>query len=144
MPATVRAQFAKVLRLYSDGLFTYEHFTSASRGSWQDLHEAVRALGATWQADTVKAVDRIFYMRVCAGAIDYARSGAQVRALHASAPDERWFVVTADAPGDARNHVHRVVTGSCKPRHCHCPVTPIYEGARLETVVRHAKEHPAA
>ena len=113
-------------------------------GSWQDLHEAVCAPGSTWQADTVKAVDRIFYMRVCAGAVDYARSGEQVRALRGSAPDERWFVVTADTPGDARNHVHRVVTGSCKSRHCHCPVTPIYEGARLETVVRYAKEHPAA
>jgi len=110
-------------------------------GSWQNLHDAVHGLGLKWQPDTVKAVDRVFYVRVRDGAVDYARCGEQVRALRGSAPDERWFVVTADTPGDARNHVHRVLSGSCTPQSCHCPVTPIYERARRETVVRYAKEH---
>lgn len=113
-------------------------------GSWHDLAQAVRALAATWQPDTVMAVDRIFYIRASGGAVDLPRRGGQVRALRGSMPDERWYVLQADTPGDARSHVARVVTGSCRPRQCHCPVAPIYERARRGTVVHHAKERSEA
>ena len=109
-------------------------------GSWDALHETASLLASTWRPDAVQTVDRDFYVRSHQGAVDYARSAEQVRALRGSLPDERWFVIVADAPGDARNHVHRVLADICKAHGCQCPVTLVYERARRETVVRRARD----
>lgn len=42
VPAGVRAQFAKALRLYADGVFTYENFTTVQREAHRLLEVALR------------------------------------------------------------------------------------------------------
>lgn len=111
-------------------------------GSWDELHEAVRVYGASWQPDDVMVLDRRFYIRVQDGALDRARTAKQLLALQGTTSGERWFCVIADGPGDARGHVQRVLAGSCRPRGCRCPVTSLFERARRQTAVRHAKNEP--
>ncbi len=108
-------------------------------GTWDELRATAAREGATWRPDSARVVDRTFYMRVAADLVEHARSAAQVHALRGSSPDERWYVVRADAPADARVHVHRVLTGECRPHGCRCAATLIFERAHRDAVVRHAR-----
>jgi hypothetical protein len=109
-------------------------------GSWQELKAAAATLGPTWHGDTVPVLDRVFYVRVLEGAVDAARSAAQTIELRELAPSERWFVVLADSPGDARIHVHRVLTGACHDRECGCPATTLLGSCSREAALRFASE----
>ncbi len=109
-------------------------------GSWHELCDAAASVSSSWGSDTVSVVDRTFYVRTADSAIDHARSAAQVLALRDRRDNERWYAVLADAPSDARAHVHRMLVGECKPHGCSCAATLIFERARRETVVVHARE----
>ena len=108
-------------------------------GSWDELRDAAASVRSRWGSDTVSAVDRTFYVRTVEAAIDHARSAAQVLALRDRHENERWCALLADTPNDARAHVHRMLVGECKPHGCSCPVALIFERARRETAVRHAR-----
>lgn len=108
-------------------------------GKWDELRDAVGRLSPGWRSDTASVVDRTFYVRVVDGAVEPARSAAHVLALRERREDERWFVVVADAPGDARAHVHRVLLGQCKAHRCSCSVSLVFERAHRETVALHAR-----
>lgn len=108
-------------------------------GNWDELHAAAAGDGAGWLPDTARVVDRIFYVRVINGALNHVRSAAQILALRDRSPDERWYVVRADAPADAGSHVARVLAGTCRPHGCGCAATLLFERARRETIVRHAR-----
>lgn len=113
-------------------------------GSWQELKAAVEALAPLWKSDTVMALDRVFYVRAQDGAVDAARSAAQILDLRDHQVGEEWFVVMADSPGDARTHVHRALSGTCRKRACDCPATTLLDRASREAAVQHAKERVAA
>ncbi len=109
-------------------------------GTWAELREAAARLSATWGVDSAAVPDRTFYVRVVDAAVDYARSAAQVLALRDRRENERWFAVLADAPSDARAHVHRMLGGECRPHGCSCAASLIFERAYRDTVIKHAAE----
>jgi hypothetical protein len=89
-------------------------------GSWQQLEAAVAAHESSWPDDEVEELDRIFYVRVRGGLVEYASSAEQLAGLVDAAGD-RWYAVRADHPHAAVNHVARLVAGTCTQAQGWCP-----------------------
>lgn len=112
-------------------------------GTWRELKAAVAVLAHDWKPDTAMVLDRVFYVRVQDGAVDAARSAAQVLDLREHQVGEEWFVVTTDSPGDARTHVPRALSGTCRKRECDCPATTLMDRVSRQVAVQHAQEFDA-
>lgn len=107
-------------------------------GTWQEVKAAVAEFGPSWPPDTVLLLDRIFCVRVVDGAVDAARTAAQLLQLRERTPGEHWFVVQADSPGDARTHVHRALAGACRDCECDCPAKTLLASCSRDTALEHA------
>jgi hypothetical protein len=80
-----------------------------------DLEGAVAAWNiksAEWGADTVDTTDRVFLVRIRAGRDpEWPLSPSVARALADDGMQATWYVLTADVPGDAVDHVQKLVSG---------------------------------